>query len=116
MDTIAHFVDDFVKCTYFLMDFGDALGYRDCLPLKIVELYVILLPFYDCIGALEWRACALPDIVPFSCEPLAILGNIFSLLATDKTPRIFHELHIRLFARLRVSNPRDTLAAYTLTL
>jgi hypothetical protein len=102
MDTLARFVDNFAKCTYCLMDCREALGYHDRLPLEIFEFYIILLPFYCVIGPLQLRACALPDIDP--------------LRPTDPMPKIFHDFHIRLFARLIINNCDDALAADTLTL
>jgi hypothetical protein len=39
MDALAHFVHDFAKCTYFVMECDEALGYCDRLPLEIFELF-----------------------------------------------------------------------------
>jgi hypothetical protein len=53
IDTHPYFVDNAAKCTYFPMDYGEALGYRNRLPLDIFELYITLLPFYCSIRVLE---------------------------------------------------------------
>jgi hypothetical protein len=53
MDSLAHFVDNSAKCTYLLMDHGEALRCRDHLSLEVFDLYIILLLFYCfCISAL----------------------------------------------------------------
>jgi hypothetical protein len=116
MDILACFMDDFAKCTYFLMDCGEALGYRDHLLLDVFELYIILLHFHDFIHALDWRTWPLPDIIPLSGELFTILRNMSPLLITDPMRKMFHEFHIRLVARLMVNNREDALAADTLTL
>jgi hypothetical protein len=102
IDTLAYFVDNLAKCTYHLMDCGQALGYPDRLPLEIVELDIILLPFDYFINALKMCACALADVVP--------------LLMTDPIHKAFHEFHIELLARLMVNNREVALAAHTITL
>jgi hypothetical protein len=62
LDTLGHFADNFAKCAYSLIDCRESFGDRDILPLEILELYIILLPFYCFISLLESRARALPDI------------------------------------------------------
>jgi hypothetical protein len=45
MNTLAYFMANFEKCTSVLMDYAEALGYRDRLPLEIFGLSIIMLPF-----------------------------------------------------------------------
>jgi hypothetical protein len=68
IDTLAYFMNNFAKCPCFLMDCGEALGYRDLLPLQMFESYVTLLPFCCFLGILELHADAPPDIVPLPCK------------------------------------------------
>lgn len=116
VDTLAYFVHHSEACTSYLLEFGADEEYYDGFPLEISELYIILLPFYCFIGALESRACALPYIVPLSRALLATLRDVFPLLRTYPVRQIFHELYIRLLSRLMANNREEALAAYSLTL
>jgi hypothetical protein len=116
MDTLAYFVANFELCTAFLMKCVQAFDYRDRLPLEIVELYIIMIPFSCFVSAVESRARALPDIIPLSRQLLTIVRNVFPLIRTNPTRKIFHEFHVQFLARLMVNNDEDAIAAYTLTL
>jgi hypothetical protein len=116
VDTRAYLVDFFERSRDYLAEFGVIAGYRDALPSEIYYSYIILLPYYCFLRAVEWRACALSDIVPLSRALLALLRDIRQFLLTDPLREIFHELHIRFPARLMVNNRDDPIAAYSVTL
>jgi hypothetical protein len=66
VDTLAHFVENSEICSYSLMEFGEIEGHRIGLPSEIFGLYMILLPDYRLIAALESRICSLPDVALLS--------------------------------------------------
>lgn len=76
------FCRQFDICTAYLMDFGIDEGYRDHIPMEIYELYIILLPFYCFISAVESRACGLSSIVPLSRSLLATLRDVLQHIRT----------------------------------
>jgi hypothetical protein len=63
---------------FFMTDYGEALGYREHIPLEIFELYIIMLPFSCFLGARESRTRALLAIVSLSRQLLTVARNISS--------------------------------------
>jgi hypothetical protein len=85
VDTLQYFVINHLNCNEYLARYGEVREeYRPALPIEIFELYIMLLPFYCFLGAVESRTCALPNIVPLVRMLLALLKDCFQLIRTDR--------------------------------
>jgi hypothetical protein len=117
VDTLQYFLNNYEKCNEYLEAFGEAREkYRSALPIEIFELYIMLLPFYCFLSAVESRQCALPEIIPLARMLLTLLRDALGLIRTDRMHHLFRELHIRFLARFMTNNHPDAVAAYSLTL